>query len=51
VISDLAALLAIGGLLGLAMVIGVVVVALRRRDHRRREDAREGEDRAIDESR
>jgi len=35
--SDLATLIVLGTLLGAVLVLGVVVVSLRRRDHRRRE--------------
>jgi hypothetical protein len=49
--SDLTALLMILALLGVAMVCGVVVVSLRRRDHRRQEGDEEETERAIGENR
>ena len=47
--SDLTTMLAMGALLGLVLIAGVVTVALRRRDHERRESSREREDHAMDE--
>lgn len=46
--SDLAALLVMGGLLGAVLILGVLVVSARRRDHLRQEEEPQEEIRTLD---